>query len=118
MVFEDGCGRFLHLKEQRVPLVAALEQGDVRTGADAADTDDLPRGIHELEALEESTEIVPQCLAVRAELLVEYLLDLVGRDAEALGGLAQRDDDRWLAHNSVPAVDLLRELRERLQAVA
>ena len=55
--------------------------------------------------------------AVAAELLAQQVFDLVDGIPAVGGHLAQRDHDRRLADDLVPAVDELGELREGLQAV-
>ena len=49
---------------------------------------------------------------------MDHVLKLVWRHAGQLLQLARRDHDRWLRDDPVVAVDMLRELRECLQAVA
>ena len=89
VILEHRCRRFLDLEEQRVLLVASLEQDDVGAGADAADADDLACDVDEPKPLEQVAAIVLQRLAVGAELFVEPFLDLVGGDPEALGDVGQ-----------------------------
>ena len=90
MILEHRRGRFLDLQEQRVLLVAALEQDDEGARADAADTHDLAGGVDDLEALEQVAAVILQRRPVGAELLVDRLLDLVGGDADARGRVRQR----------------------------
>jgi hypothetical protein len=58
VVLEHRPGRLLHLQEQRVLLVAALQQHDERARADAADADDLARHVDDLEALQQVPAVV------------------------------------------------------------
>ena len=99
-------------------LVAALQQHDEGPGADAAHADHLAGHVDDLEALQQMAAVLLQRRSVGPELLVDRVLDLVGRvpvhGLEVAGG----DDHRWLAHDPVAAVDHLAELRQGLQAVA
>ena len=72
------CRRLLDLQEERVMLVASLEQNDERPGPDAADADDLARRVHDLEALQQLTPVVWQGGPVGAELLIDRRHDLSG----------------------------------------
>ena len=99
-------------------MIATLEQHDERPGPDAADADDLAGHVDHLESFEQLAAIVRQRLAIRAELLVDHAFHLVDREADARRQVTQRDDDRRLAHDPVPAVDSLGQLRQGLQAVA
>ena len=85
---------------------------------DAADADDLVRHVDDFEPLEEVAAIVRQRLAVGAELLVDHLLHLVDREPDPRCQVSQRDHDRRLADDPVSAIDVLGQLRQRLQAVA
>ena len=78
VVFEHRPRRLLHLQEQGVVLIAALQQADVRTGPDTADPDDLARHVDQLELLEQVAPIVLQRGAVRAQQRVDAVLDLIG----------------------------------------
>ena len=69
----------LTCRNKRVLLVAALQQDDERPRADAADPDDLAGHVDQLEPLEQLAAIVLQGRPVGAELVVDHLLDLVGR---------------------------------------
>ena len=80
--------------------------------------DNLARGIDEPKALEQVAAIVLQRRAVGTELFAELFFDLVGSEADALGGIGKPDDDGRLTDDSVLAVDQLGEFRKRLQAVA
>ena len=110
--------RFLDLQEQRVVLVATLQQDDERACPDAADADDLARGVDDFEPLEQVPPVVLQGAPIGAELLVDPHLHLFGGTADPRRQIAQRHHDRRLTDDSVLAVDELRELRQRLQAVA
>ncbi len=81
MVFEYRGRRLLDLQEQRILLVASLQQGDERARADAAHTDDLASHVDHLEPLQQLAPVVLQCCPVGAELLVDRVLQLIGRDA-------------------------------------
>ena len=85
---------------------------------DAADADDLVGHVDDFEPFEEVAAIVRQRLAVGAELLVDHVFHLVDREPDPRCQVSQRDHDRWLADDPVPAVDMLGQLRQRLQAVA
>ena len=76
VILEHRRGRFLDLQEQRVLLVAALEQDDERPGADAADAHDLAGHVDDLEALEQMAPVVLQRGPVGAELLADRVLRL------------------------------------------
>src|SRR5215218_9925861 len=117
VVLQDRGGRLLDLEEQWVVLVAALEQGDERPGADAAHPDHLAGQVDEPEPLQQLTAIVLEGGPVGPELLPDRLLDLVG--GQAVGGVQvpHRDHDRGLANDPVLPIDHLAELRQRLQAV-
>ena len=75
--FQDRPGRLLDLQEQRVVLVAALEQGDEAPGADAAHPDHLAGHVDDLELLQQPAAIILEGGPVGAELLVEHPLHLV-----------------------------------------
>jgi hypothetical protein len=81
VVFEDRARRLLDLEEQRILLVATHQQRDVRARADAADPDDLPRRVDELEPLEQPPPVVLQGRPERAQLVAKDRLDLVRGDA-------------------------------------
>jgi hypothetical protein len=53
VVLQDRGGRLLDLQEQRVALVAALQQGDEGPGADTAHPDHLAGHIDQLEPLQQ-----------------------------------------------------------------
>ena len=57
VVLQHRLRGLLDLQEQRVLLVAALQQDDERPGADAADADDLARNVDHLEPLEQVTAV-------------------------------------------------------------
>ena len=88
VVLQHRRGGFLDLEEQRVVLVAALQQDDERAGADAADADDLAGHVDELEALQQLAPIVRQGRPVRAELVVDQPAELVGGQAVGVGQVA------------------------------
>ena len=56
--------RLLELEEQRVAVVASEQKQDPGAGADASDTDDLPRRVNVAVALEELSPIGWQGLRV------------------------------------------------------
>ena len=118
MVLEHRGGGLLELQEERVLLIAALEQHDERPGADAADADDLAGEVDDPELLEQVPPIVLQRGPVRAELFVDHLLDLIGVHAGGSGQVPPGYDDRRLGDDPVLAVDDLGEFGQRLQAVA
>ncbi len=99
-------------------LVAALQQDDEGPGADAAHADHLAGHVDDLEALQQVAAVLLQGGPVGPELLVDHVLELVGRVAVHGLQVAGGDDHRWLAHDPVAAVDHLAELRQGLQAVA
>ena len=76
---QDRRGRLLDLQEQRVLLVAALEQGDEGPGADTAHPDHLAGHIDQLEPLQQLAPIILQGGPVGAELGMEAALDLLRR---------------------------------------
>ena len=80
MVLEDRSGRLLDLQEQRIVLVAPLEQNDEGARADAPDPDDLAGHVDDLEPLEQKTPVVLQRRTVSPELLVDHMLQLVRGD--------------------------------------
>ena len=95
----------LQLQEQRIAAVATEEQRDPRPRPDAADADDLPREVGQLELLEQLAPVVVERLAIdpdqRAQP-VERLLALVpGKEH------AERHDQRRLVDDLGLAVDLL-----------
>ena len=96
MVLQDRRRRLLDLEEQRVLLVATLEQDDERTRPDAPDADDLARDIDDLEPLQQMTAIALQGGSIGAELLVEHVSELVRRHLRRGGEISERDHDRRL----------------------
>jgi hypothetical protein len=118
VVLQHRGGRLLDLQEQRVLLIAALQQDDVGARADAADTDHLAGQVDELEPLQQVTPSIIQGGPVAPELLAYHAVNL--RLREAIGGLqvAEGHHDRGLADDPVAAVDQLAELGQRLEAVA
>ena len=68
VVLQHGRRGLLDLQEERVLLVAALQQDDERARADAADADDLARHVDDLEPLEQVPAVGLQRRAVGAEL--------------------------------------------------
>ena len=87
------------------------------TRADTADPDDLAGHVDHLEPLQQMATVVLQRGAVGAELLVDDLLELVGRHAGGVGELSRGDHDRRLTDDAVLAVDEFCQLGQRLQAV-
>ena len=90
-------------------------QGDPRTGADASDADHLSGEVHEPEVLEQVLPVSLQGSTVGADQVVDRLQELgrVVRRKQLLDG----DDQRRLADDPQLAVDDVRQLGERLQAV-
>jgi hypothetical protein len=68
----------LELQEQRVLLIAALQQHDERPGADAAGTDDLAGEVDDLELLEQMASVLLQGGPVGPQLFADDVFDLVG----------------------------------------
>src|SRR5207342_893248 len=58
MVLQHGGRGLLDLQEERILLIATLEQDDERPRADAADAHDLAGDVDDFEALEQMTPIV------------------------------------------------------------
>jgi hypothetical protein len=110
VVLQHRPGRLLDLQEQRVLLVAALEQGDEGSGADAAHPDHLAGHVDQLEPLQQLALVVAQGGPVGAELLPERPLHLVAGQAVGALQLPHRDHDWRLADDPVVAVDALGEL--------
>ena len=117
VVLQHRPGGLLDLQEQRVLLVAALQQHDERPGADAADPDDLAGHVDDLELLQQVPPVVLQGGPVLPELVVHRLLDVVGGHPVLLLEVPDRDHDRRLADDPVAAVDQFAELGQGLQAV-
>jgi hypothetical protein len=117
VALQDRGGCLLDLQEQRVALVAALEQDDEGPGADAAHPHHLAGQVDEPEPLQQLALIVAEGGPVGPELRMERVFDLLL--GEAVGGVHVPgwDHDRGLAHDPVLAVDHLGELGQRLQAV-
>ena len=112
--------RLLDLEEQRVGVVLAQHQRDPAPGADAADPDDLPGEVDQPIALQEMSPIRLQAVPVDAEPIVEpgpQLFDDRPRRAPLAGELVERHHERRVADDAELAVDLARELGERLRAV-
>ena len=118
VILQHRGGRFFDLQEQRVLLIAALQQHNERPRTDAANADDLAGCIDDLESFEQVPSIVLQRRAIGPELLMNRVSQLVSRHANVRREFTSWDDDGWLADDPVLAVDLLRQLREGLQAVA
>ena len=70
--------RLLELQEQHVVGAAALEQGDVRPQADAADADDLVRDVDERVAAEHTPPVRRERLEIVIEAGSEPLAVLLG----------------------------------------
>jgi hypothetical protein len=71
---QDRGGRLLDLQEQRVLLIATLEQDDERPGADAAHPDHLAGHIDQLEPLQQLAPIILQAGPVGPERLMDGTL--------------------------------------------
>ena len=80
VVLEYRGRRLLDLQEQRISLVASLQQDDERARADAADAHDLASHVDDLELLEQVAPVVLQRGPVGAELLVDRMLQLISRE--------------------------------------
>src|SRR4029453_11310742 len=107
VILQDRSGRLLDLQEQWVLLIATLEQHDEGARADAADADDLPGHVDDFEAFEQVPPIRLQRGPGGGELLRGGGVHLVDRETGGPGQITQRDDDRRLADDPVPTVDLL-----------
>ena len=117
VILEHGRGRLLHLQEQRVVRIPTLQQDDVGPSTDAPDAHDLAGHVEHLELLEQVPSVISQRRAVAAELLVDGALELLHRVALARRQLPHRYDHRWVAEDPVATLQVLRQLREGLQAV-
>jgi hypothetical protein len=104
------------LQEEGVAVVAAFEQHDEASGADTADSDDLDRDVERPEPVQEPAPVVAQARGVRPEIVEHARLNVLRM--LVVGDFAQRDQQRRVRTDLVLAVDLHREFRERLQAVA
>src|SRR5215212_1851669 len=102
--------RLLYLEEQRIVLVAALEQHYEGPGAHAADANDLPRCIHEAESVEQVAPIVLQGALVALQDGVDLAPDLV-----LFGDTHQ---ERWIVFYDAASACDPGQLGEGLQAVA
>ena len=89
MVLEHRRGCFFDLQEQRVLVVAALQQEDERPRADTADAHDLVGHVDHLEPLEQLAAVVGQRLAVVTEPFVDELLELLDRVAVRVREVSQ-----------------------------
>ena len=100
--------RFLELKEQRVVLVAAQQQQDPGAGAHAADTDDLPGGMHVSVAVEQVPTVAGERARICADHAPHDVLEVV------LLGIREhvldRRDEGMTADDPQLAVDVLTEL--------
>ena len=101
VILKHGGRCLLDLQEERVALVAALQEDDESPRADAADSDDLAGDVDDLEALQEVASVALQGGAVRTELPVDHGSQLVSRHPGQGGNLPERDDDRWLADDPI-----------------
>jgi hypothetical protein len=75
---QNRCRRLLDLQEQWVLRVATLEQDDERASPNAPHADYLAGRIDNLETLKQVAPIVLQRRPVRAELLMDCMLGLIG----------------------------------------
>ena len=96
-------------------LVAPQHQHDPGARADAAHADDLARRMDVAKALQQLPAVGAQGAPVGADHPAHELLEL-GR-SDTGDHFLDRDDQRRVARDPGLAVDDLRELRERLQAV-
>src|SRR5579875_974012 len=101
VLFQHRGRGLLDLEEERLTGVPALEQGDERPRADAADADHLARRVDDLEAFEQGPAVVLQGGTVTAELFTDRARGLPGRQAVHARQVALGDDDRRLAHDPV-----------------
>ena len=74
VVLEHRGRGLLDLQEERVLLIASLEQDDERPRADATDTHDLAGDVDDLESLEQVASVILQRGPVGAELLMDRVL--------------------------------------------
>ena len=81
---EDRRGRLLGLEEQRIALVAALEEGHEAARPDAPDADDLEREVDEPVALDELATALGERGAIVRERLGEA--GDTARDLDVLDG--------------------------------
>ena len=110
VVLQDGLRSLLHLQEERILLVATLQQDDERPRAHAAHPDDLPRDVDDLEAFQQSAAVVRQGRSIGAELAVDELCEVVRRHPFELWELTERHHDRRLVDDAVLTVHFLRQL--------
>jgi hypothetical protein len=75
VILQDRGRGLLDLQEQRVVLVAALEQDDEGSGADAAHPDHLAGQVDDLEPLQQVPPVVLEGGPVGAELLPDQTVD-------------------------------------------
>ena len=106
----------LGLQEQRVGVVAAEEQHDPRSRADAAHAHDLAGRVDQAEVLQEVAAVALERLAVAAHRGSQEVHDLLAVDA--LGDLLDGLDEWRVADDAPLAVDDVGELGEGLRAVA
>src|SRR5262249_39524695 len=109
--------RLLDLEEQRVVRVPPDEQDDPAPRPDTSDADHLPGDVEPAELLDEMPPVPLEGSPVPPVELVQRVEDPVRGDPDLLGELRDRHDQRWVGDQAPLAVDLARELGERLQAV-
>ena len=105
---------FLRLQEERVVLVAALQQDHQAACPDAADPHDLHPYVDHLVALEQRLAAVVEARLERLERGESSPLRLIR--VVALGAVAQREQHRRLCADVPGAIHLLGELRQRVEA--
>ncbi len=113
--FEHRSLRLLELQEQRVAVVASKEKEDPGAGADASDTDHLPRRVNVPVALEKLSPIGWQGLRIGVDHAANDPVEvgLLGARQHVL----DRRDQGWIADDPQLAVDGSTELGERPDAV-
>ena len=87
--------RLLELEEQRVVVVAADQEQDPGAGADAADADDLPGGVHVPVALEQVAPVARQRAPVGADHAPHDVLEVVSLGTRQ--DVLDRRDERRVA---------------------
>jgi hypothetical protein len=105
----------LELEKEGVVLVPAEQEHDPGTGADAPHAHDLARRVHVPEPLEQTTAVSGKRAAVRAEDVLDHLL----QPPRLVRGqqLRDRHDQRGIAHDARLAVDDPGQPRERPETV-
>ena len=119
MVLQHRRGRLLDLQEQRVLLIATLEQDDERSCARRSRRPRPCGPCRRLRSARAAGADHPAASRGRRGTARGWRARAPRPRDRCVGAeVTQRDDDRRLADDPVPAVDLLGQLRQRLQAVA